>query len=339
MKKFLLLGLMFLIGSIALSAQVTDQKFEGTWSTVPVAPGHTAYDVDGWYVYDGVKKIIHDSNPADHGAYFSGAGFVRSPKFTQKITHFSYIIANKSQQQASFKLYKSNDAITWHLISTKVVASNSIYSRNIGLELPYKYVKFEPVGESPLYIQEIITVLAPLPIELNSFSASQQRRNVELKWETASETNNDFFTVERSRDGRLFAQIGYVSGADNSSTTKQYTFIDKNPKRGMNYYRLSQTDFDGHTVSFDVVTTEVVIGHTSINPTNVKDMMILNFEPSWAHGLVTIYNFSGQKVFDTKISPETTELEIDASIFPQGQYVARISFGPGAIQTIRFIKY
>ncbi len=181
-------------------------------------------------------------------------------------------------------------------------------------------------------IQDFITE------NLISFSASQERRNVALKWETSSETNNDFFTVERSKDGRLFAQIGYVSGAGTSADAQQYSFIDKNPKRGRNYYRLSQTDLEGHTVTFEVIALDVVVGQSSISPTLVRDMMVVNFEPSWAEGKISIYNFSGQMVSETKIAPETTAVEIDATIFPKGQYIARISFGPGAIQNIRFLK-
>ena len=194
------------------------------------------------------------------------------------------------------------------------------------------------LGLQSIDVQEGGSTSSPLPIDLVSFDASQKNKQVELNWETASETNNDFFTVERSMDGRLFAQIGHIAGAGSSEFSQKYSFIDKNPKRGTNYYRLSQTDFDGHTETFDVTTVNVVVGQTSINPTNVKDVMILNFEPSRSTGLVSIFNLAGQQVYDAEIEPETTTLEINASVFAQGQYFARFSFG-GEIQTVRFLKY
>lgn len=87
----------------------------------------------------------------------------------------------------------------------------------------------------------------PLPIELISFTAVTVADNtrVELKWATASEKNNDFFTVERSRNGATFEQIAKVDGAGNSTTVLNYSAYDESPLEGTSYYRLKQTDFDG----------------------------------------------------------------------------------------------
>ncbi len=85
----------------------------------------------------------------------------------------------------------------------------------------------------------------PLPIELIHFKASNQNNQVLLEWETASETNNDFFTVERSKDGVQFESIGNVQGAGNSLRNRIYRLIDARPLSGIAYYRLKQTDFDG----------------------------------------------------------------------------------------------
>lgn len=84
-----------------------------------------------------------------------------------------------------------------------------------------------------------------LPIELISFEAEQVPTGVDLLWKTASEENNDFFTLEKSTDGIHFSEIQIVKGAGNSSSVKQYMFNDKNTNSGIIYYRLKQTDFDG----------------------------------------------------------------------------------------------
>jgi len=88
--------------------------------------------------------------------------------------------------------------------------------------------------------------LSTLPIELINFSAEiKNNSELELKWQTATESNNDFFTIERSENGAIYSELSIVDGAGNSSTTLSYSFSDKKPIEGTSYYRLKQTDFDG----------------------------------------------------------------------------------------------
>jgi hypothetical protein len=87
--------------------------------------------------------------------------------------------------------------------------------------------------------------MARLPIMLMSFEAKRVNRKVELRWETASEYNNEFFTIERSMDGQMFESILDIKGAGNSSSTLEYTAVDLDEIVGRVYYRLKQTDFNG----------------------------------------------------------------------------------------------
>lgn len=86
---------------------------------------------------------------------------------------------------------------------------------------------------------------SPLPIKLVNLNAHCNPDNVELKWVTGSETNNDFFSILRSPDGINFKEIGTVNGAGNSSSTINYIWQDDNPLFGNAYYRLRQTDYNG----------------------------------------------------------------------------------------------
>ncbi|MCC6251914.1 MAG: hypothetical protein IT238_05580 [Bacteroidia bacterium] len=85
----------------------------------------------------------------------------------------------------------------------------------------------------------------PLPISLLSFEAHTIIDVVELKWTTATEINNDYFTLEKSKDGKNFVPFAQIKGAGNSNTTINYSNIDNEPYLGVSYYRLKQTDFDG----------------------------------------------------------------------------------------------
>ncbi len=92
-----------------------------------------------------------------------------------------------------------------------------------------------------------------LPIELLSFDAEMVDRFAEISWVTKSENGNDYFTVERSVDGFSWSPLATVDGAGESSVELHYHLTDSAPALGLNYYRLTQTDFDGHTKTFDPV--------------------------------------------------------------------------------------
>lgn len=94
-----------------------------------------------------------------------------------------------------------------------------------------------------------------LPIELISFTADQTNEGNLCKWATASETNNDYFELQRSYDGETFATIGTVPGygAGTTSETHEYSFMDTDPCNGIVYYRLRQVDIDLNSSESDVV--------------------------------------------------------------------------------------
>ena len=93
----------------------------------------------------------------------------------------------------------------------------------------------------------------PLPIELGSFSAICSEGKTQIAWTTVTETNNDYFEIERSADGRNFHVIAKIDGAGNSSMHIEYFELDQEPIEGISYYRLSQTDYDGKTEKFGIV--------------------------------------------------------------------------------------
>ncbi len=92
-----------------------------------------------------------------------------------------------------------------------------------------------------------------LPVELTAFAATTEPDGILLYWATATERNNDFFTLERSSDAVTFEALAQIPGSGHAVEPEQYRFLDKNPLPGLNYYRLRQTDFDGSTVLLGVV--------------------------------------------------------------------------------------
>lgn len=92
---------------------------------------------------------------------------------------------------------------------------------------------------------------SPLPVDLLFFEVNEVNNQVRLTWATATEINNDFFTIEKSIDGINYQVVDIVEGSGNSNTTIRYEYLDKQPVYGKSYYRLSQTDFDGTSETFE----------------------------------------------------------------------------------------
>lgn len=114
------------------------------------------------------------------------------------------------------------------------------------------------------------TPVSALPIELESFDGYLKNGKITLKWVTATETNNNYFTIEKSMDAMGWSKVGTINGAGTSSSKITYDFIDDNPFNGINYYRLIQTDFDGKNKTFKTIAiNNTVVPKTVINIVNM----------------------------------------------------------------------
>ena len=95
--------------------------------------------------------------------------------------------------------------------------------------------------------------ITTLPIELISFTGSSNQKEVQLNWTTASERDNDFFTVYRSADLEIWEEVADVPAVGNSQNVSLYETFDRNPLSGVNYYKLRQTDFDSTFTESDAI--------------------------------------------------------------------------------------
>ena len=122
-----------------------------------------------------------------------------------------------------------------------------------------------------------------LPIELIDFNVIMNEDRVEITWTTASEINNDYFIVEKSKDGVDWVEVIKVSGAGHSVSIIDYFEIDNDPLIGLSYYRLTQVDFDGKQETFNIIPVENAKKGEGImniypNPVNKGECISLSFE-------------------------------------------------------------
>lgn len=90
-----------------------------------------------------------------------------------------------------------------------------------------------------------ISITSPLPVSLTNFTGKRTNEKIQLEWYTLSEKNNDYFEIERSRNGLDFQYRGRMNGFGTSNTVYRYNFIDTDDDTPVLYYRLRQFDFDG----------------------------------------------------------------------------------------------
>ena len=136
-----------------------------------------------------------------------------------------------------------------------------------------------------------ITVVSSLPIELLYFSGVVCETGNRLYWSTASESNNDYFNIEKTKDGNIWKSIEIIDGAGNSSNQLYYSFVDEDVESIINYYRLKQTDYDGKFKYSDIISIDNTNKSKDIDRiTNILGQEI-NLE--YHRGLVIIYYTDG----------------------------------------------
>lgn len=173
---------------------------------------------------------------------------------------------------------------------------------------------------------------AALPIGLSYFTATKKTNSVYLLWQTETEKNNDFFTIEKSINGADWVSVGKVKGSGTVSKTQNYSFTDNSAEAGINYYRLRQTDFDG-TFTFSpivyVVSSTAGLLCSNIFPNPATDAFMFQVN-SDANGIAdyVILDDVGKIIRDGSIDYYTgnTEITLPAESLKAGFYVIELTF-------------
>ena len=180
---------------------------------------------------------------------------------------------------------------------------------------------------------------APLPVELLTFIAQTIGREIKLDWITASEINNDFFTLERSIDGRNFQEIAIIPGKGTSSEINKYNYFDQNPEIGINYYRLKQTDFDGEYSYSNIVNAKIKNeNHFLVYPSVVEEIITVEKNINSEEDLtMIIHDLSGRSNKTFTFSSEQNKIELLLTDLLPGIYFLSL-YNDKTIESFKFIK-
>lgn len=180
----------------------------------------------------------------------------------------------------------------------------------------------------------------PLPVQLLYWHGKLQHNGVMLTWATMSETNNSHFNIERSDDGKTWQNLAEVPGAGSTTSTSYYSYLDKQPAQ-INYYRLSQSNYDGVSEFIGIVQANVNFYETNVllypNPTdgNIKLQLPSGIDLEKEKIALKIYNALRQLVM-ANYTVHENEILIDLSNNLPGVYMLLLNFN-GVSQRIKVI--
>ncbi len=195
---------------------------------------------------------------------------------------------------------------------------------NVNSTGTFTFVNAANTGGASGWIAECPSfITAVLPIELLSFDGECNNGNtVNLKWKTISESENDFFTLERSKDAQSWEIVGKVKAAGNSTQILDYNFEDKQPLRGLSYYRLKQTDFNGKFEYSPYASVEnCVTKELDFYPNPAGNELTIDGVTNEGT-VVEVYNLIGLRL--ASISLSVGENKLNLSQFENGSYFFKV---------------
>lgn len=184
---------------------------------------------------------------------------------------------------------------------------------------------------------------SPLPIKLLDFSAKPAGNAVDIQWETATERDNDFFTILRSADLVNWEEIGEIPGSGNTNYKMVYGFTDADPIPGTSYYQLKQTDFNGVYEDFDPVSVYLEHQHqgnaVAVYPNPAAGAFELKIRSKGEEASVQVKDLSGKAVIEkhVKLMPGSDKVKLDGTLLQKGVYVVNVVFADGGFCATKLV--
>ncbi|SOD12812.1 T9SS type A sorting domain-containing protein [Pedobacter xixiisoli] len=368
-KNYLIL-LLSIFSITGLSAQTTE-----TFETVPanaksfVSNGKTfSLSTNGinFYVYDSgsanqgysnSKKFIHaDDSYEQKGIISSPSGF--------KVNNLWIYLAGNALQEPNVTNDGAPGSVTFIgklAGSTKFTVTKSNVSSNIGYASPgngFTFVNFsnlEGMDNSNTLIDQLEIQLSAnydyfaidnfttspntvLPVDLISFTAKTENNSIRLDWTTQSENNNKSFTLLRSDNKINFNPIATINGQGNKQTKTEYTFNDRLPSAGTNYYQLVQTDYNGDSKQIGIKAAEFGLDAENLitlfpNPATTSVKVKFSQQTS----RIDLVDLNGRLIETSKIDSSATFHNFNVAKLPAGIYFIKLN-QEVATKSIKFIK-
>ncbi|MDX1699908.1 MAG: T9SS type A sorting domain-containing protein [Melioribacteraceae bacterium] len=188
--------------------------------------------------------------------------------------------------------------------------------------------------ETPKSAANYISIPLTVPVEFASLRANAKNKTIELEWSTSVELNNDHFEIERSDDSRNFSKVADIRGAGFSESTLNYSFVDKNPVRGINYYRIKQVDFNGEFSYSETVSARYEDeGTISLAPNPIsldeETTLYIYHDGESANSVLSMFDISGKLISQQNLTIQKGQnaLDIVNEELKSGTYLVQLRVG------------
>lgn len=308
-------------GAVSISEAVSSRTITAEYihETPPVNnwnPGYMCNDAERLHHVSGIEywlleTNVYDNNQPDVTLYWSdNAQSEIHPEYVDKLRVAHWTGSCWENKGAILNIADGTSSIT----STKL------------------FEHYSPITIGTLVFEN------PLPVELLRFDVSCQVQNRVISWSTATETNSDYFVVERSFNGINFHEIAQVQGAGNSNVVNNYSTVDDEFISGNIYYRLKQVDFDGTAKVFDiqVVNCDGENQIVLVKPNPFKEIIEIVASID-GNSRVDIFNSLG-KVIHSEVSYLNGTKQIDLAHLKPGVYMLRIAEPNGKVYNFKLVK-
>ncbi|MEZ4886551.1 MAG: T9SS type A sorting domain-containing protein [Chitinophagales bacterium] len=209
-------------------------------------------------------------------------------------------------------------------------------------ETSYDIIVVDAEGNESQVFETGLIPCTKLPVELLSFEGELKTEGNLLQWTTASESNNQFFTLSYSTDGQNFDLLQKIEGNGTTSSANRYEFLHRTASKGTTYYQLSQTDLDGTTKNLGTISLqrgETSIYSIEVYPTATKHQLNIAFNFSDASESVTlnVYDMTGRVVKSQNLDSNDFAMQLNVNDLATGAYILRIENGLETL-TAKFIR-
>lgn len=227
---------------------------------------------------------------------------------------------------------------TWETLCWDFTGSPTIYNR---LVLLFDLGNIGNGSSASTFFFDDIEQLVVLSVEMSEFAVEELDGDAVINWTTATEINNDYFEVRRSKDGLNFETIGVVQGNGNASSANRYSFTDPDPIARTSYYQLAQVDFNGSGSYSKIVSLNIdALENFRLypNPTSGQFILSNSFKEN-TEFKIEINDMIGRTLalYSASAGPGVFQRIMDLSPYPTGSYTVQIKT-PTEAKVLKLIK-
>ncbi|MFN0257312.1 autotransporter-associated beta strand repeat-containing protein [Pedobacter ureilyticus] len=315
----------------------------GSGSIFAIGSGNTLSVNNGGTIAPSGNLIVNGGLSLENGSTFGTSISSNTPNSGYGKTTVSGNVALNSPTLAVSHSYSPNAAHTYTLIEktstgaingtfTGLAQGSTLTATGNGTVLTASYT-----GGTGNHFT-LSTPESTLPVRFVSFKARAENAAIRLDWKTASEKDNNYFSIRRSANGSDFSTIATIPGKGDSQSGHNYTSYDRFPLNGTNYYILLQTDMDGKMTELDTRSINFSLnGNKSLSlaPVPAQQFTIASFPAGTYH--IELFDINGRSIQKFQVSNSATAQRINLAGLAQGNYVVK-SYGSYGTASAKLIK-